>query len=137
MTKNTPHSTLKRQWHCLPFIKGLTRRQCSCWQSFVVMEYFSLPDVWGGGENLLVYQVEKMQIRYIKHISANDKKWFFFSNFIYKTITYTTYSTNILLTYILTIHKLQCNHTYLIRMLFSIIERLHVNIQVTKMLHFF
>ena len=37
----------------------------------------------------------------------------------------------------LTIHKLQCNHTDLITMLFSIIERLHVNIQVTKMLHFF
>ena len=43
---------------------------------------------------------------------------------------------------LLTMHKLQCNNTDLITvslftMLFSIIERLHVYIQVTKLLPFF
>ena len=57
-----------------------------------------------------------------------------------RTITYTTYSTNILLTCIHYLQYINCNAITVISLFttqFSIIEKLHVYIQVTKLLHFF
>ena len=69
--------------------------------------------------------------------------FFFFFNFfyfIYRTITYTTYSTNILLTCIHYLQYINYNAITLISlftMQFSIIEKLHVYIQVTNLLQLF
>ena len=111
---------------------------------FLRVRYFhtilALPVVDPGGPSMCLYSGPVSYSGVNEGLVPSELFFVFFIIIIYRTITYTTYSTNILFTCIHYLQYTNCNAIILISlftMQFSIIEKLHVYIQVTQLLHFF